>query len=389
MNRRSFLATAASTIALPRSSYAAEASPLASHKIERVEFRNVNVPWPRLVGRNAVKGLHGTGGNPRPVCVLHTNEGAIGWGSGRGNKQRMEQLIVGKTVDQLIDPASGIRSSALRAADFALHDLAGNILSQPVWKMMGAESPKLTKIYSGMIYFDDLDPEENPAGIDKVLENCQWDYDYGYRQFKVKIGRGNKWMLPLDKGLQRDIDVVKAIHESFPDVEILVDGNNGFTLETMLRFLKGIEGIPLFWIEEPFHENVEDWKKLHGWLVANGREETYRADGEFDPDILVLEELEKTKAVNMRLQDISSHGFTNWRRLMPKLIETGIAASPHTWGSSLKTVYTAHLAAALGNTPTVEGVTTEGGNVDFGENKIVDAQFRPSSAPGFGLKLPG
>ena len=68
---------------------------------------------------------------------------------------------------------------------------------------------------TGMIYFDDLDPIDNPAGIDKVLENCRWDYGYGYRQFKVKIGRGNKWM-PAKAGLERDIDVVNAIHKAFP-----------------------------------------------------------------------------------------------------------------------------------------------------------------------------
>jgi hypothetical protein len=123
----------------------------------------------------------------------------------------------------------------------------------------------------------------------------------------------------VDRLSLRDIDVVNAIHKAFPDVEILVDGNNGFTVETMIGFLKGIADVPLFWIEEPFHETVADWTRLRDYLVANGRNETLRADG---------------------------------------------------------------------NAPTVEGVTTKGGDVNFGENRIIDAQFHPSNQPGFGLSLP-
>ena len=73
---------------------------------------------------------------------------------------------------------------------------------------------------------------------------------------------------------------------------------------------------------------------------------------------------------------------------MPRLTKQGTAASPHTWGTALKTVYTAHLIGAYGNAPTLEGVTTKGGNVNFGNNRIVEGKFQPSHEPGFGLALP-
>ena len=392
MDRRTFLSRtgfAAAATALPRFAHAAE-SPLSEHCIDRVEFRTVSVPWPRQVGRNSRGGIHGHGPKKLRVCVLHTNRGATGWGQTQGktgSPEQLQELLRGKPIAELIDPATGIRSEEYHAIDIPLHDLAGVILGQPVWAMTGAEKPHLTSVYSGMIYFDDLDPADSPAGIDKVLENCRWDYDYGYRQFKVKIGRGNKWM-PAREGLQRDIDVVNAIHKAFPEVDILVDGNNGFTVDTMISFLKGISDVPLFWIEEPFHETVANWTRLRDYLVANGRQGTLRADGEAKPDFPVLEELQKDHTLNVRLEDICGHGFTKWRRQMPRLTKQGIGVSPHTWGTALKTVYTAHFVGAYGNAPTVEGVTTKGGDVDFGENRIVDAQFHPSSQPGFGLSLP-
>jgi D-galactarolactone cycloisomerase len=250
MNRRTFLshtAVAAAATTLPAFAHAAD-SPLSAHRIESVEFRTVSVPWPRQVGRNSSKGIHGHGPDNLRVCVLHTDQGATGWGQTQGSAGKSEELlelVKGKIVAELIDPATGIRSDDYHAIDIPLHDLAGVILDQPVWAMTGAKKLHLTKVYSGMIYFDDLDPEEQPAGIDKVLENCRWDYDFGHRQLKVKIGRGNKWM-SASAGLQRDIDIVSAIHKAFPDVDILVDGNNGFTVETMISFLKGIADVPLF-----------------------------------------------------------------------------------------------------------------------------------------------
>ena len=78
--------------------------------------------------------------------------------------------------------------------DYVLHDLAGVILRKPVYEMMGAKSPTAIDIYSGAIYMDDLMPTDNPAGIEAVLAACRMDYDAGYRAFKLKIGRGRKWM---------------------------------------------------------------------------------------------------------------------------------------------------------------------------------------------------
>lgn len=393
VDRRTFMkVVAGGTLAgMSSSAFAQETragGELARHRIDGHELREVSLPWPRLVGKNARLDVHGRGPNVR-VCIFKTDQGATGWGMTRGNPEtvnRAVERVRGKTVADVFDPAAGILENNLLAIDHPLHDLAAMILNVPVWKMLGADEPIITKVYSGMIYFDDLEPADNPAGIDKVLENCRWDYDYGYRQLKVKIGRGSRWM-ESEAGLQRDIEVVKAIAAAFPDVEILVDGNDGFTADSFIRFLEGIAPIPLFWIEEPFRETLADWRKLAEWTRANGYESTYLADGEARPDFEILEQLEAEGTLTLRLTDIVGAGFTTWRQWMPELKRHNVAASPHTWGSGLKTVYAAHLAGGLGNTPTVEGVTCSDADVDFGDNRIVDGKFHPSAEPGFGLKL--
>ena len=397
MNRRQFHGSTIGLLAAGWTSLtsAADDEPdrtLAGHRIASLAMRTVNLEWPRLVGRNAVKGVHGQGPHSL-IVILTTDQGAKGWGLVRGDRNSVEQIqerVVGQEVSRLIDPAVGVRDELVSPLDFALHDLAGVILQQPVWRMISPDSrtePHLAPIYSGMIYFDDLDPPEAPAGIGRLIEECQWDYDYGYRQFKLKVGRGNKWMPPRAVGLRRDVDAVRAVAEKFSDCDILVDANNGFTVDECQTFLKELEGIDLFWVEEPFHETVADYRRLHGWMQEHGVTKTYLADGEAQPDTLVLEELQRERILDIRLEDIAGLGFTPWRRLLSDLRQQKVLASPHTWGSGLKTIYAAHLGGGLGGMPTIEGVTCSQVDVDFGDNTIRNGQMHLSSQPGFGLAL--
>lgn len=192
-----------------------------------------------------------------------------------------------------------------------------------------------------------------------------------------------------EAGDRRDVEVVRAVAKACPDCEILIDANDGYDAAGFIRFLEAIEGIPLFWIEEPFVENEAEWRKVHAWTRANGRAGTLLADGEQRNDFPLLEKLEDAGILQVRLTDIASVGFTGWRELMPRLKARKILASPHCWGSGLKTVYTAHLAAALGNTPTIEGVTCASDAVDFGGNVIRDGLQQVPDKPGFGLKMRG
>ena len=61
--------------------------------------------------------------------------------------------------------------------------------------------------------------------------------------------------------------------------------------------------------------------------------------------------------------------------------------SPHNWGKRLKTHYTAHFAAGVGNVCTIEGVTCESDEIDYGDYPIINGKIKVSDAPGFGMKL--
>ena len=360
---------------------------LGYHRIKDISFSTIRLKYPRSVGKNSHLGVHGTGPTDN-IHILTTDKGASGWGLNRGNEKILREkfeLIKGKTVEEIMVPETGVTDPLISNFDFSLYDLAGQITRKPVYQLLGKRRPETQLCYSGMIYFDDLEPLDKPVGIDRILEECRWDYNYGYRQFKLKIGRGYKWM-DMEKGLQRDIEVTKLVAAAFPDCDILVDGNNGFTIEVFLRYLEGIEGVKLFWIEEPFHETVDDYVKLWSWMRLKGLN-TLLADGEASPDESVLRTLGSQKIISVFIQDITSLGLTKWISLMSDVKAMGIKASPHAWGSAVKTNYCAHLAGAFGNTATIEGVTCTSDDVDLTGYTLKKGKLIPSSKPGFGMEL--
>ncbi len=209
---------------------------LAHHRIHRAELVKFDYHWPRHVGKNARRGNHGQF-HKSDALRLTTDHGAIGWALSSNKIKGQLDPLQGKRVSELISPEKGMRQDLSPYMDLALHDLMGVILNQPVYKLLGAGGTKSTPVYSGMIYFDELEPEDNPSGMGKIIENCQWDIEYGYRQLKVKIGRSGRWY-PHDAGLQKDIEVVKQIHKTFPEIELLVDANDEYSLQDTIKFVE-------------------------------------------------------------------------------------------------------------------------------------------------------
>ena len=371
-----------------KQSTAGKHAALDYHVFDCIEFTEVQLRYPRLVGRNAQKGIHGYGPKVN-VCSIHTRQGAKGIGMLRGSQKDAETLfttIKGKKISDVFSVEKGVIDAKLSVFDIPFHDLAGIVLDKPVYKLLGRETPFVTKCYSGMIYIDEIDPDGNAVGLDKIIEECRYDYERGYRQFKLKIGRGKQWMLP-ETGLQKDIEVTKLVHHYFPDCDILVDANDGYDVDTFVQYLKGVEDVPLWWIEEPFRETERNYAILKEWLDNNRRRSTLLADGEANPDLDLALKLGDKGLLDVYLEDIIGSGFTRWRNLMPVLKQHKLQASPHNWGEYMKTLYTMHLAAGLGNVCTIEGVTCFSTDIDFGHAVLRNGILIPADSPGFGMRL--
>jgi len=238
--------------------------------------------------------------------------------------------------------------------------------------------------------------------IGGVIAACRQDYEAGYRAFKLKIGRGLKWMEP-EEGRQRDIEVVRAVREHFPDCRILVDANNAYDCETFLRFVDGVAACDLYWIEEPFPENETDLRRLKEHLarvgcralIAEGEHRTEAADpptcygGYTMRHVDHLYDLAAKGLVDVFLLDLGIVGFSRWRRLMPELVAANVLASPHTWCWPIRPRYVAQLAAGLGNVVCIEGIPGTTSDIDYSHYPIEEGEMVVPDLPGFALPLAG
>ncbi|MFO0995297.1 MAG: enolase C-terminal domain-like protein [Alphaproteobacteria bacterium] len=366
---------------------------LNNHVVERVNTYKVRSIFPRLVGKNAFRPEHSFG-DEFIVKELVTNKGAMGWGVGNGLFYRpdlsVDNLVIGKRVSQLIDPSKGILSKTLSTFDFALHDLAGVILNIPAYKMFGGQGVNPVPVYDTLIYFDDISPDRRPGGVKRIIEECQFGYDYGYRAFKLKIGRAPLWM-NWDDGLKRDIEVTRLVRKHFPDCAIMVDGNDAFPLDKMLEYVSAVGDVGLYWIEEPFREDRENFARLREHLDKVSPA-TLIADGETDPDFSLLVDLYDEGLLGVLQMDISgdeslahSFGLTPWRQVMPQLSSMKARISPHTWGLKLKTHYAVSFCAGYPGITYVEGITDVTEGVDFEGYVLKNGLMAPPERPGFGM----
>lgn len=363
------------------------AEELHEHRIKKIRTLGVRNRYTRLNGKNSVRGEHGYG-DTFLVKEITTDKGTAGWGYCLGRPaagQDADRALLGRTVAELFDPAVGIRDSRLKEYDFALHDLAGRIMGVSVAWMIGHGGQNPVPYYDGAILIDDLSPDQKPEGIRQILKECQDDYALGFRDFKLKIGRGLNWM-EKNQGIERDIQVTKLVREYFPESRIMVDINSAYTVDEVKRYVDGAAGCNLYWIEEPFEENLEDDRELKAYLMEKCPR-TMIADGEAHPDLELLLRLAEAGALDVLQMDIAGFGFTEWRKILPMLREKKIKISPHNWGWGVKTNYTAALAAAYPYVPSIEGIvdTTEG--VDTSGYELVNGKLTVPDLPGFGMEL--
>src|SRR2546421_12543315 len=95
---------------------------LDGHRLTDVRIGELTTRYPRIIGRNARLPVHGIG--PTSATVrLRTDQGASGWGLLCGRLENPTEFV-GRPLDELVDPATGVLSDAALPLDLAWHDLA-------------------------------------------------------------------------------------------------------------------------------------------------------------------------------------------------------------------------------------------------------------------------
>ena len=297
----------------------------------------------KFIGRNAKKDVHGAQAT-EPVIRIFTDHELDGVGFGRATPVQAHEMI-GKSLAEIWDSNVGA-CSALGRADHAIYDVVGKALGRPAWSLMGGRGPAWVPVYDPTLYFSDLLPAHAKQGIGRLLQEFEEGLTQGFTAFKVKVGRGARWM-DAKRGLARDVEVMQQLARAAPPgVKLMADANDQFGLETACRFL-GAVGEHLWFLEEPFPESAEQGRALRTWMARNGLK-TLLADGESQHDPEALLALARAGGADVLQPDIRALGLSlQWRLGRDVSGLPGVHLAPHCWGSYLGTFKMLQLARGI------------------------------------------
>lgn len=355
---------------------------ISQERITRIEKVGVDSPRPRDVGCNARCGAHGAVVHD-PVVRVHVAGGAVGVGWSKLPRAQAESLL-GRRLGELFRlPEGSLPAGA--ALDLPLWDLAARLQGVPLYRLLGARGSRAVELYDGSIYIDDLNAGD-AAAQEIFREEVRTGQRYGYRNFKIKIGRGARWM-PTAAGLERDVLVIHTVREAAgPDAKIMVDANNGGTVNSTKDTLTACAGANLYWFEEPFAEDPELNADLRAFIRERGYA-TLVADGESGPPPPTFFAMVEAGDIDVVQHDFRALGLSWWKATAARIEPWGARCAPHCWGSIVERYAHAHFAASVPNFALQEAAPADTSGVVLDGWELRDGKLLVPDTPGAGFDL--
>lgn len=381
MDRRRFLAATAA-VCLARPLAAADAP--RDVRITRVVGFNLTSRRNKVAGKNARLDVHGDRGRDR-MLRIYTDAGIEGLGNCAIGKEAAAELL-GKHPLDFYQADRRRVGGPLGAGTAPLWDLAGKLLNKPVYELLGAAGAEKIPVYDGSIYFADLLPQYADRWADRFRQEIDLGLELGHRAFKIKLGRGFKWM-PRSEGDRRDVEVVKLIRKhAGPDVLLGVDANNGYDLAGAKRLLDQLGEEKLAFAEELFPETVEECLQLKAHIRDRGWS-TLVADGETQHELAAYRPFIEAGAIDVFQGDMNHFGIDGILTEAEMAKPHGGRIAPHNWGSLVGFYMELHVGRAVGNFYRAEHDPLATDVLVADGYQIKEGLASTPSEPGFGLSI--
>jgi L-alanine-DL-glutamate epimerase-like enolase superfamily enzyme len=212
------------------------------------------------------------------LLTIHTDDGAKGYCFGGIAKGTLENLVKPILIGE--DPfyrekiwhalkerqrlnLSTLVDRVLTVVDLALWDLAGQVLGQPVHKLLGATRDKVPT-YASTMCGDDL--EGGLATPEDYANFALWSKERGYPAYKL-----HTWQPPYPgaPSVKRDVAACAAVREAVgPDMPLMLDPFHYYSREEALYLALELEKLNYYWMEEPMDEHS---MSSYVWLCENTR----------------------------------------------------------------------------------------------------------------------
>ncbi len=321
------------------------------------------------------------------VVRVHTDAGVEGVGFTHAqpgpdlavyeSARALSQAAVGLDVwdverlwDRMFQPKiygrRGLATRAMSAIDIAVWDAIGKTAGVSLHKLLGGFTERVPVYVAGGYYVEG-------KGLEGLADELRSKVQAGARCVKMKIGGA-----PMSE----DVERIRAAREAIgPDVGLMIDANNAYTVVDAIRLARRAEKYEPFWFEEPIHaEDYEGLAKLrHSTSIP-------LATGENEYTRYGFRDLIASGGTDILQADATiMGGVTEWRHVASLASAHGVQMAPH--GSSALHV---HLVAAVSNGMIVEHGITEGKTEKLLESDIelgADGMIAPPAEPGHGIRL--
>jgi len=195
-------------------------------------------------------------------CKLYTDGGLTGLGEatgglstkpGVGDVEELRRHVIGENpldperIWQKLYLARHLRpSKGMSAIEQACWDILGKHLNAPLWQIFGGKHHERLRAYANGWYRGPRTPDFFAKAAAEMVEK-------GYTALKFDPFGGAYQRIDRDSE-QLTVDIVRAAREAVgPNVDLLIEAHDRFTVTTAIRLGRKLEEFDPFWLETPVH----------------------------------------------------------------------------------------------------------------------------------------
>ena len=315
------------------------------------------------------------------IVQVETKDGVIGTGHlhplAGGLKtlemcvnEMLKPLLIGETIKDIevlwtkmwdatfIQGRMGITVMAMSALDIALWDCYGRTKNMPLWKVWNGKSQAL-QVYGSGCY--------RGLGHNGMIEKAEKYVKLGFKSIKMQVAH----CFTNDEDIANVRDMRKALGDN---IGIMIDVNQGWSVEETIKVSKEIEKYSPEWLEEPvMADDFEGYKEICKSIsipVVTGENNFTHND---------LLPFMKNKKISILQPDIMRGGYTNLIFTSNLANEYGIKIAPHMFPE-----LSIHIVASIKNPSWLEYM---GWYDHLWQEPLlpVNGTLKPSDRPGHGM----
>jgi L-talarate/galactarate dehydratase len=224
----------------------------------------------------------------------------------------------------------GIFTLALSAIDIACWDLKGKAAGRSVAALLGGLRDRVPTYASGALM--------RPHPIDYLAKAGPRLRDMGFRQMKMQCGS--------EPTIDASVERVRVMREAIgPDVDLMCDINQLWSINHAIEVGRRIEPYHLFWLEDPTaHDDYAGLARIADNLA------TPIAAGEYHYGIVPFRHMLEARSIDIVMIDLlRAGGITQWMKIAAMAEAFNLPVVSH-----LVPELHVHLIAAIPNGLTVE-----------------------------------